>query len=94
MDRREFLRVSGFLAALAAWPKMLGPVIESPPQFLGLVKYNLGFVISQEMIEDDIYATYGNLGGMARILAEDLDRRMAEKYPYPAKRGPKRLLVG
>lgn len=91
MERRDFLKSLGALAAIAAFPKLLAPPIQSPPQFLGLIKYNLGFSISQEMIDDDLYSNHFDLGGMAKVMAEELDREMVEKYSIPKKHRSRRL---
>lgn len=71
--RRDFLKTLGALAAIAVLPKPLVRLTEPPLAKLFLdgggdtyiyvpQNYALGFTISQELIEDDMYGPGGILG--------------------------------
>lgn len=91
MERRDFLKTLGAFAAIAAFPKLLTPPIEVLPLVYIHKRYALGYTISQEMIDDDIYGIWFDLGGMAKVMAEEIDREMTEKYSIPKKRRSRKL---
>jgi len=72
MDRRELLKLAGLgaLAALVPGSLSMGPkLVPMPRLHYKSTTYTMGYRISHEMIEDDLY---GDLARASRHMAQDM----------------------